>query len=292
MKVEGRLVEQGFEEDALTSWPLCHEAAHAVERLIVHGICLEGQLSRSAYCPDCDVYHRVEQGIGHTVSMSCAAGTRPVDAQTLRRWKIDTSGLLHFLKVQLQLDREADLRVEGAFWFLGLCDPGGGPFPVWLLRHSPVQSRIGTVLQSLEKRSPAEAGVILVCRNGAEDLSWPRGSKACRLGDLFAADGDELSLDQRVLLDCAPRNRQPKGGPGRPSKSKLDVRKVFRDRVRQGLASKDSLANEANALREIEVLEVGEARARSARSIENMIRSDYRAYGESDFREEVVFPQN
>lgn len=290
MQIEGQLVEYGFEHFELQRWPPERGEAQAVQRLIAAGVVLEGQLAKTVYCPDCEVFHRVQREDRHGYSVSCASGARNIEPCELRRWQVETAGLLSFLVDKLALDRPADQRVPGGLWYLGLYGSGGSRFPIWLLRYSAVCAQIGPVNRSLESRSPNQAGVVLVSHSAAADLIWPRGSKALRLGDLFQVEHGEVSLDLPMLLTAAPEDKRPKGRPGRPAKSKIDPRALFRKRVKDGLASRDGVGVEAKAIRNLEIDEVGEDHARSRGTVLNIISKDYRLYKASVFSRDTWFP--
>lgn len=281
--IDARFIESAVESGRSRSWPQL--STPQSKHLISIEVIVPAPRPKSLVCPDCCLSHPVEQTADGKFELVCEAGRRPIEPEALRQWRADPKALAKWMSIMLTGSNGVDERIPNVLWYLGDADVGGGPIPLWLARQCQKTETVDAIKGSLKRRSPVGPGIIITSSPSLEVVSWPRDSRTIRLSDLLVETNDGWMYSRKVLLAHAPAVLKPAGDPGAPRKNTFDNVAEFRNRVKVGLARRESLASEARALLDMQRELFLDENCHDRGSIENKIRKEYGAWKASGFTE-------
>lgn len=247
---------------------------------------------QSVRCDDCHEVHRAWKMPSGAYEVSCSAGMRIIAAHELERWVLKREELLKLLIDGLALSGRMEMRCTDTFWYLGEYAFNGSRMPVWLARQCGDAQTLTMITQSLDKRSPAESGVIIASSSIAESLLWPRASNTIRLSDLLLINDLCISVDCRILNSAMPVGSSGSNTVGRPSKSDVKYAAEFLSRARNNEAMREGVGKEAEAVRKLICDRVGAANTCVQSTIESAIRKPYNAWKAANYDARIAFPDN
>lgn len=253
------------------------------ERLQDCEVIRETRPFKDAICPICGRQKPLHRGAFGSGLIRCDEGDIPVDFETLRRWYLDRSRLVYWLREMLSLDERKQELISGTLWLLGRHPGTHGGYPLWLFLSEGQSEKLIAAYQMLSRRAPQEQGVLIVDHAMALGSNWPNKSTPVLIDDLTTLDRGILSANKAVLHSAAPEGRKPPKPKGRHSLNASDPLKVFLDRVKSGEAIQVSCKEESEAIAAWEVTQFGQKDARKWTSIRNDIGSTYAAWKKAGF---------
>ena len=281
--IDPRHLESAVETGREHSWRLL--GTDRAQHLIKEGVFAETKPRKSVVCSDCFVSHPIQKNEAGELEVVCEGGRRIVHRDEVRIWRVQLSGFADWLSGMLSGRAKAEQRIPNILWYLGDTDLGGGAFPVWFARCCDRIGQVDAIKGSLERRSPAEQGILLSSSSAAETVSWPRDTQTLRLADVLVATESGWDLSVQQMRAKAPIHRQQSGVKGALRKNDFDNVAVFRSRVVNGMADRKSLVAEARALLGIQRQMYSAEQCHKIDHIQNVIRREYGAWRDADFSE-------
>lgn len=239
-------------------------------------------------CPVCRTRHPVEKDdTGHF--MVCAEGIERLPPEKLVRWRCNWGELGKFLNRAARLDGSSKAILKNELSELGLLGKPSNGHMVLLARgldHPETRQRVH---RRLAEGASWAGGVLISTTRLHAPGDLPNGIHLVWLGDVLVPDHLRGDGVRPALWASLERNSDKKhtkrGQPAKPG----DPQAEFRDRVRDGSAIR-KIRREAAAIRNAQIRQFGDFRAQSVGHIENLIRSDFRAWREAGFPRAFNFP--
>lgn len=272
------MFSNALESGNTVEWPKDEQSCSDITTLQRLGLITECALTRLAICPHCYEQLDVLGSSANGFYVQCEDGKISVPRNRLRRWRADVEMLTTILHSYLGLTEQTRSLTPDHLWFLGRMPGKSSGFPVWLLIGAEPPHIRSSCHETLLRRSPAERGIILTSSQQSIAVRWPKDSKAILLEDVFEIQKGALQLHIEEIWNKAPADRRKLGKRGRIPKNHLDPIEIFHERLKSGIAKKDSLQREAKAIATYEASIVGAAKARSWRYIQNKISKDYNSW--------------